>query len=163
MPPEATKNTLPTLPARPEDPIEPAGGGTGTEAPAAPVEEDPSDGLGMTSADLYGAWQQGVVVLVDARLPDQFAAGHIPGAVNLPLEEFDDVYPSIAPRIDPALLSEQLVLVVYCDGGDCHASHNVASLLLELGYNEDYVIVYERGYESWIRAGYPVEKGGPAE
>jgi rhodanese-related sulfurtransferase len=124
----------------------------------APVEaspqivEDPSDGKGMTTAELHVAWQGQLVHLVDARLTRQFEEGHIPGALSIPFEEMASGYPAALDT-----LPIEGPTVVYCDGGDCDASRNVASLLMELGYQN--VSIFERGMEAWTRAGFPVESG----
>jgi rhodanese-related sulfurtransferase len=39
--------------------------------------------------DLVAGLDSGALALVDVREPDEFAAGHIPGAVNLPMSRFD--------------------------------------------------------------------------
>jgi 3-mercaptopyruvate sulfurtransferase SseA len=51
-------------------------------------------------------------------------------------------------------------IVVYCDGGDCEASHDMAIMLESAGYMEVYVL--HDGYPGWERAGHPVEQGPPA-
>lgn len=42
----------------------------------------------MTPRQLDSMLQQGRALVVDVREPDEFAAGHIPGAINLPLSRF---------------------------------------------------------------------------
>lgn len=45
------------------------------------------------------AWfEAGTVVVVDVREPDEYAAGHIPGALNLPLSVFDPARMPAAPE-----------------------------------------------------------------
>jgi len=122
------------------------------ETTQAPPSEDPTDGLGMTTEDLHLAWEANLLHIVDARPPSQFQESHIPGAVSIPFEELSSGYPAaldILPLEGP--------IVVYCDGGDCHASRNVASLLIELGYEN--VSVFERGLEAWKLHGHPTESG----
>ncbi len=115
--------------------------------------EDPSDGKGMTTADLYAAWEAGIIHLVDARLPHQYREGHIPRAHSIPFESITSGYPA---ALD--LLPFEGPIVVYCEGGDCNASRNVASMLIDMGFEN--VSVFERGLDSWARAGYPIETGG---
>ncbi|MGT2801528.1 Rhodanese-related sulfurtransferase [Streptococcus henryi] len=50
----------------------------------------------ISIADLQGLLDQGGVNLVDVREADEFAAGHVPGAVNLPLSEFAGRYTELA-------------------------------------------------------------------
>jgi rhodanese-related sulfurtransferase len=155
MPPKAGSE----LPAAVREALNTHDGSNAAESASdAPVEaipqvvEDSSDGRGMTTAELHMAWQAQLVHLVDARLTRQFEEGHIPGALSIPFEEMASGYPAALDT-----LPVEGPTVVYCDGGDCDASRNVASLLLELGYQN--VTIFERGMESWTRAGFPVESG----
>jgi CRP-like cAMP-binding protein len=77
-------------------------------------------------------------LLVDVRLPEEFAHGHLPGAINLPLRQVRSHCDSL-PRDRP--------LAVYCDGGRRSAS---ATFLL-----------CERGFDaSWIEGGVASEAFG---
>ena len=108
----------------------------------------------MTCEDLREAWASGLVTIIDARPIDQYREAHIPGAYSLPYEDFNTRWPVLSTMILP-----QEVIVVYCDGGDCHASDSLASLLLEMGYEN--TLVYRLGFESWRAKGYETESGEP--
>ncbi len=94
----------------------------------------------------------GALLFVDAREPEEYAAGHIAGAVNLPAD---------ATVTDPALLesldSGGRVLVTYCGGGTCEQSLTLAWSLVNAGHPK--VLVFMGGYPEWEGAGYPVETG----
>ena len=120
---------------------------------AAPPQEDPSDGRGMTTADLHLAWEADLVHIVDARPARQYGEGRIPGAYSISVEELDTGYPA---ALD--ILPYEGPIVVYCDGGDCNASRNVASRLIEMGFEN--VSIFERGLEAWIDHGFPIESDG---
>jgi phage shock protein E len=62
--------------------------------------------------------------LVDVRAPAEFAAGHLPGAINIPVQELDARVGELRP-VDAAL-------VVYCRSG--HRSGNAARLLKQAGF-----------------------------
>jgi rhodanese-related sulfurtransferase len=91
-------------------------------------------------------------VIVDARDEAAFAAGHITGAVSLPLGEADGRLADFAKRYPPTTL-----LVVYCNGYACHDSHDLANKFLASGYPT--VFVFEGGFPEWQAAGYPVTGG----
>ena len=93
-------------------------------------------------------------VIVDARDKAAFAAGHITGAVSLPLGEAAGRLADFAKRYPSTTL-----LVVYCNGYDCHDSHNLANKLIAAGYPT--VFVFEGGFPEWQSAGYPVTGGAP--
>ena len=90
------------------------------------------------------------VVLVDARSPISWAASRLPGAVNIPTGAVDEQ----APRRIPDRSAD---VVVYCGGGACEASLNVAGRLAELGYEN--VRHYAGGKQDWAAAGLPLEGG----
>ena len=48
-------------------------------------------------------------------------------------------------------------IVVYCSGGACELSMDLAKLMLENGRKK--VLIYEGGYPEWQAAGYPVARG----
>lgn len=93
-------------------------------------------------------------VFVDARDGATFAAGHIAGAVSLPLGEWEARLPQLMAKVPRSAL-----LVVYCNGYDCHDSMELGKKLLGAGYGT--VFVFEGGYPEWKDAGYPVGGGKP--
>ena len=64
-------------------------------------------------------------VIVDVRRPDEFAKGHIPGAINVPNEGIADEQPAELPDLDP-------VLLVYCQTGRRSAA--ASKKLAGIGY-----------------------------
>jgi glyoxylase-like metal-dependent hydrolase (beta-lactamase superfamily II)/rhodanese-related sulfurtransferase len=83
-------------------------------------------------------------VLVDVREPDEYVAGHVPGAVNVPQAD-------LASRLDE-LPPERQILVI-CQGG--FRSLRAAQFLKQQGY--DRVVNVEGGTAAWRAAGKPVE------
>jgi rhodanese-related sulfurtransferase len=94
-------------------------------------------------------------LVVDAREASEFAAGHIPGAVNVP---FDDAYrnpgrlETLEPRGRP--------IVVYCSGGTCESSRMLAEMLVR-DHGKRRVLVFEAGFPEWANSGQPVSRGTP--
>lgn len=78
---------------------------------------------------------------IDAREEHDYQEGHIRGAILLPssaiYERIDDVY--------GAGVSPEGKVIVYCGGGDCEASHNVADELRR-SFGFTHVLVYENGW-----------------
>jgi rhodanese-related sulfurtransferase len=84
---------------------------------------------------------RGTALFVDARAPEEYAAGHLRGAVNLPSSE-------IFANIDrvTSLASPDQLIIVYCGGGGCDAGHNVADALRrDFGYTN--VMIHAKGWE----------------
>ena len=94
----------------------------------------------------------GAVVLVDAREPDEYAEGHIPGALNLPLDEV-----ASEPERLENLDSAGRAIVTYCGRGTCELSLSLAWELIYAGKTK--VTVYMGGFPEWVEAGYPVDAG----
>ena len=93
----------------------------------------------------------GGALAVDARIPELYREGHLPGAVSLPLVEIESGLPFFRQQI-PATKA----LVVYCNGYACSDSFDLAMLLLRAGYEN--VRVFEGGLPQWRDAGLPVEE-----
>ncbi len=81
------------------------------------------------------------LLLIDARRPEDYAAGHIPGARNVFAYDFAAHIPEFItlPRTKPIL--------IYCDGGQCELSRYLAEQLRTLGFRRLYI--YEGGWEEW--------------
>jgi rhodanese-related sulfurtransferase len=88
------------------------------------------------------------VLVIDVREPDEYAAGHVAGAVNIPLGVLDQ---------RPATLSHDRPLVTYCNMYHRGTSRGerAAALLRAAGYD---VAVLDGGYPGWKAAGLPVEE-----
>ena len=94
----------------------------------------------------------GALVLVDAREPDEYAAGHIPGALSMPFDEATSE-PERLEQLD----SGGRAIVTYCGGGTCELSLSLAWELIYAGKTK--VTVYMGGFPEWVEAGYPVDSG----
>jgi rhodanese-related sulfurtransferase len=91
-------------------------------------------------------------IFLDARYPEDFKAGHIKGAINLPYEEFERYSPEVLPH-----LPKNQEIIAYCDGTECETSLLLARELVDLGYKN--VKVFFGGWQEWWNAGLSVETG----
>ena len=90
---------------------------------------------------------------LDVREPDEFAAGHLPGARSSP-RGFLEVKADLEhPKRDPWLADRSRKLVLYCGGG--HRSALAAATLQEMGF--ETVRSLAEGWTGWTKRGYPVE------
>jgi ArsR family transcriptional regulator len=87
---------------------------------------------------------EGSVTVLDVRPADEFAAGHIPGALNTTLAELE----RIAPTLDPAA-----EIVAYCRGPYCVYAHQAVAVLRQHGLNARRL---EGGLPEWREDGRPV-------
>ena len=104
-------------------------------------ETDPSDVHHDITNEVVG------IVVVDARTPETYARGHVPGAINLPHQTIDSSTTASLPR--------DKVIVTYCDGVFCNASTKAAAKLTALGFKVKEML---GGMEGWRKEGYPVEE-----
>jgi rhodanese-related sulfurtransferase/DNA-binding transcriptional ArsR family regulator len=106
------------------------------------------DGLEAVSRkDLMKRLKDGLVTVLDVRPEDEFALGHLPGAVNIPLTALKKRLAEINPRQE---------IVAYCRGPYCVLSYEAVAALRHRGFN---VRRLEDGYPEWRAAGLPVEAG----
>ncbi len=89
--------------------------------------------------------REGHTTLLDVRPADEFALGHLPGAVNIPLDRLDTILAGLPP--DHAVIA-------YCRGPYCILSFEAVARLRSCGV-EAYRL--EDGYPEWRAAGLPVE------
>ena len=93
--------------------------------------------------------------IVDVREPDEFAEGHIPGAVNIPrgMLEFEvDGHPAVNYHTAEALSHRARPVVLYCLSGGRSAL--AAEALLRLGFVNPMSL--DHGILGWADAGHPV-------
>ncbi len=94
----------------------------------------------------------GDALFIDAREPDFYELGHIPGAINLPVVHFDLVFPKLKEQ-----LLEAGRVITYCDGASCDMSVELTEKLLFEGLA--HVEIFTGGMQQWEATGQPVEEG----
>ena len=82
--------------------------------------------------------------IIDVRAAEDFAQGHIPGAINLPKERWST----------PAGLSSDKTNIVYCYSEVCHLAAAAAKAFAEQGFP---VMELEGGFEEWNGYNMPVQ------
>jgi len=88
----------------------------------------------------------GKTMVIDVRAPEKFEAGHVPGAVNIPLAELADSKSSLPKDKDAPILT-------VCDRGNISANGMI--YLKALGYS--HVKSLSGGTSAWIEEGLPTE------
>ena len=110
---------------------------------------------GIPVTFLAGATQRvadPATVVFDARIPEHYAAGHLPRAWSLPVGEVDGRIGAYASRLTP-----QTPILVYCEGADCTDGLDLVLKLRELKFED--LTLYPGGYAEWIQYGGAVRKG----
>ncbi len=80
----------------------------------------------LSRDDLAARITQGAVTILDIRPADEFAMGHIPGAVNISLQDLELLLPDLSPEAD---------IVAYCRGPYCIYAHQAVATLRKHGLN----------------------------
>lgn len=99
----------------------------------------------VSRAELLQRMREDLVTVLDVRPPDEFAAGHLPGAVNIPLGELETRLGDLDPHTE---------IVAYCRGPWCVLSFEAVATLRARGFN---VRRLADGLPEWRAAGLPVE------
>jgi rhodanese-related sulfurtransferase/DNA-binding transcriptional ArsR family regulator len=79
----------------------------------------------VTSEQLLQRIREGAVTLIDVRPPEEYAAGHLKGALNIPLTDFRKRLP---------LLKKRTEIVAYCRGPYCVMALDAVQTLRNNGY-----------------------------
>ena len=101
----------------------------------------------LTRAELIERAERGAVVILDVRPAEEFAAGHIPGALSVPLDRLDENL-SRLPRRRP--------IVAYCRGPYCVLAPQAVERLRTRGFQAHRL---EDGMPEWRLAGLPIATG----
>jgi ArsR family transcriptional regulator len=99
----------------------------------------------VSRVDLLDRMRDGLVTVLDVRPEEEFALGHLPGAVNIPLADLEWRLADLPPDHE---------VVAYCRGPYCVLSFEAVAELRRRGYR---VRRLEDGYPEWRAAGLPVE------
>lgn len=101
----------------------------------------------VTALELFARLRDGDVTVLDVRPDDEYAAGHIPGAVSMPLAQ-------LARRLKT--LRKDADVVAYCRGPYCVLALEAVQLLRRRGFR---VRRLAEGMPDWAARGLPVEAG----
>jgi ArsR family transcriptional regulator len=99
----------------------------------------------LSREDLAARLAEGSVTVLDIRPPDEYAAGHIPGAVNAMLADLERIIPSFTPGRE---------IVAYCRGPYCIYAHQAVTALRKRGLNARRM---DGGLPEWREDGREVE------
>ncbi len=97
--------------------------------------------------DLLKRVKDGAVTVLDVRPVEEYRAGHIPGAMSVPLQELEFML---------ARLPKDQEIVAYCRGPYCVLSVQAVELLNEKGF---HAVRLEEGVQDWRAMGLPVASG----
>lgn len=88
-------------------------------------------------------------ILVEALPKKYFDDWHLPGAMNIPHDQVEELAPVLLPDKDR-------FIVVYCASTECQNSRIAANTLTQMGYTQ--VFEYVEGKKDWLDNNLPVEQ-----
>ncbi|MCK5362751.1 MAG: rhodanese-like domain-containing protein, partial [Gammaproteobacteria bacterium] len=100
----------------------------------------------VSRQELLRRSEDGLVTVLDVRPSDEYEVGHIPGALNVPLEELEQHL---------ATLPKEQEVIAYCRGEYCVLAFEAVAELRKKGFTARRL---EEGYPEWKAAGLPVER-----
>jgi rhodanese-related sulfurtransferase/DNA-binding transcriptional ArsR family regulator len=101
----------------------------------------------VPAKELLERARKGLVTVLDVRPPEEYAAGHLPGAINIPVHQLEKRIKELPKRRE---------IVAYCRGPYCLMSYDAVALLRKKGMKARRL---EAGLPEWRLGGLPVETG----
>jgi len=101
----------------------------------------------VSRMELMDRLKAGIVTVLDVRPEDEFALGHLPGALNIPLGKLQKRLAELDPKHE---------IVAYCRGPYCVMSYEAVAALRARGFKARRL---EDGLPEWRAAGLPVDTG----
>jgi len=99
----------------------------------------------VTRKELLARTKDGLVTVLDVRPPEEYQAGHIPGAVNLPLGDLKKHLKDLPKGQE---------IIAYCRGPYCVLAFEAVAALRKKGFDARRL---EEGYPEWKASGLPIE------
>ena len=104
----------------------------------------------VSREELIARVRRGDAVVIDVRPSEEYQAGHIPGALSLPLEHLEAKLDEIDSNVE---------VVAYCRGPLCLLAPQAVAILRRRGMNAQRL---EEGMPEWRQAGLPIALGAEA-
>ena len=103
----------------------------------------------IPAAELLERAKQDLVTVLDVRPKEEYEAGHVQGAINIPIEELELHLEQFDPKQE---------IVAYCRGPHCILAFDAVEQLRKKGFQARRL---ENGYPEWKVAGLPIEQVNP--
>lgn len=100
----------------------------------------------VPASELLERARRGLVTVLDVRPPEEYAAGHLPGAVNIPVQQLEKRLGELPRRKE---------VVAYCRGPYCLMAYDAVQMLRKRGLKARRL---EAGLPEWRAAGRPVTR-----
>lgn len=124
--------------------------------PIVPPSAEPGDPMFIAVDSALLDFNSRAALFVDAREPEEFECGTIPGAVNIPFDYLPEG--DLGPYIDSALshLPKGAKVITFCSGEECDLSLHLARNMQSLGYSN--LAIFFGGAREWEKFELPMER-----
>ena len=100
----------------------------------------------VPAEQLLARARDGLVTVLDVRPQEEYASGHLPGAINIPLKELERRLEELDPDME---------VVAYCRGPHCVLAFDAVAKLRKRGLTARRL---ENGFPEWQQTKYPTER-----
>jgi rhodanese-related sulfurtransferase/DNA-binding transcriptional ArsR family regulator len=100
----------------------------------------------VPAREVLARLKNGLITVLDVRPAEEYAAGHVPGAINVPVDRLEKFLSKLPKRKE---------VLAYCRGPYCLMSFEAVEKLRKRGFKAKRL---ENGYPEWRAAGLPVER-----
>ena len=100
----------------------------------------------VSAREVLERLRKGLVTVLDVRPPEEYTSGHLPGAINVPMEKLETYLSKLPKRRE---------IIAYCRGPYCLMSFDAVEKLRQRGFKAKRMV---DGYPEWRAAGLPVER-----
>ena len=100
----------------------------------------------LVTVDVARSWGENAIWL-DARPDEDFARDHVPGAISLNEDRWNELLPQFLQTWSP-----EKKIVVYCSAQSCNAAREVAHRLRDEAKLPNDIRVLQGGWEEWLKS-----------
>ncbi|MBI3189182.1 MAG: rhodanese-like domain-containing protein [Ignavibacteriales bacterium] len=90
------------------------------------------------------------MLILDAREPDEYKKGRVPGAINIPYLQVDNYFEQLA------MFPRDTTVAIYCNNLMCPLGRGLAEFMEQLEFKR--LLLFEEGWDRWEREELPIEK-----
>ena len=106
----------------------------------------------IPATELLERAKHDLITVLDVRPKEEFQAGHVQGAINIPIEELEQHLEELEQHLEQFDPSQEIV--AYCRGPHCILAFDAVAQLREKGFQARRL---ENGFPEWKIAGLPIE------
>lgn len=137
--------------SQPEEPKEQQTNPTEEKKPVPQKPKESWKGIKIISVEQFAQLvRERQTLLLDAREPDEFKKGRVPGSINIPYLQVDNYFEQLA------MFPRDTTVAIYCNNLMCPLGRGLAEFMEQLEFKR--LLLFEEGWDRWERDEMPVER-----